>query len=354
MTKLENHRMKISPTYRQLLLHLAWWVFYIGNFFIAQYVRNPKYEWYIIDMSLYFLSDILFFYFFVSVTAKYLFNKQTILIGIGFFLINASILYGTEASRVIWAYFAGFYDQVPKYYFQLHTLLLAYLRDVVQFTGYGTMYWFYNRFYEQQKEKVELEKRSHEIEVSFLKSQINEHFTYNMLNRFHTEASKYSEQLADGILSLSELMRYSVKEYENTMVTLSEEIKYTQMLIALNRQRLDNQVEVNFDIEGNLEQPWKIPHLCILTLVENAFKHGAIRQAPLQLHLKVTQEQLWFSTKNKIKSSTSEPSTGIGVKNLGRRLDLLCEGRAMLKARIEDEYFYTNLEIKAPCPPMGK
>lgn len=120
------------------------------------------------------------------------------------------------------------------------------------------------------------------------------------------------------------------------------------MLIALNLQRLDNQVEVIFEIEGNLEQPWKIPHLCILTLVENAFKHGALRQVPLQLHLKVTQEKLWFSTKNKIKPSPSEPSTGIGVKNLERRLDLLCEGRAMLEAHIEGDYFYTNLEIKAP------
>lgn len=340
--------MKISSTYRQILLHLAWWVFYIGNYFIALYIRFPNPEWYVIDKALEFLSDILFFYFFIHVTAKRLFNKETLWKGIGLFIINATILYGIEETRVIWAYFAGFYDKVPKHYFQVHTLVLAFLRDVIQFTGYGMVYWFYNRFYEQQKVKLELERRSHEIEVSFLKSQINEHFAYNMLNRFHSEASKYSEQLAEGILSLSDVMRYSVTEQENTMVTLSEEVKYTQLLTALHLQGLDNKVQVHFEIEGTWADTLKIPHLCILTLVENAFKHGALKQAPLELHLNVTPEQLQFSTKNKIKPSSGAPTTGIGVKNLQRRLDLLCEGRATLQAHIEGDYFYTDLMIKAP------
>lgn len=311
------------------------------------------------DMCLHFLSGILFFYFYINITAYWIFEKKIFWMGALLFIVNASILYGIQASRVLYADYLGKRNEIPQFYLQFHTLILGYLRDVVQFTGYGTMYWFYNQFYKQQKEKLQLEQRSHEIEVSFLKSQINEHFTYNMLNRFHTEASKYSDQLAEGILSLSDLMRYSVSEQENTMVALSEEIKYTQTLIELNRQRLDNQVEVHFEQEGTGMADWKIPHLCILTLVENAFKHGALKQAPLELHLNVMPEQLRFSTKNKIKPSSNEPSTGIGVKNLQRRLDLLCEGRATLEYRMEENYFYTDLVIKTPYParstvPMGE
>jgi len=334
-----------------ILQHVLAWLFYILYSTLTTIMTSPGREFYVWDTSFYILNNILLFYALTYIVIPSLLVRKKYGLGLIKLLIVYALYYGLHYLRT---HLKSFVVPLPDYYYSFIGFFLAFFFVIVQFTAFALVYWYYHHSLRQQKEKVELEKRSHEIEVSFLKSQINEHFTYNMLNRFHTEASKYSEQLADGILSLSELMRYSVSEHENTMVTLSEEIKYTQMLIALNRQRLDNQVEVNFDIEGNLEQPWKIPHLCILTLVENAFKHGALRQAPLQLHLKVTQEQLWFSTKNKIKPSISEPSTGIGVKNLGRRLDLLCEGRAMLKARIEDEYFYTNLEIKAPCPPMGE
>lgn len=332
---------------RYFSYHLAGWVFYAIYSTAATYVGDTSRQFVLWRTILYILINACLFYAIILIVNPLIFENKNFKKGLILYAISCTVFYFMHYIR-IWS--RSFTEKIPDYFTDHSYLIPQFLVVIIQFTAFALVYGFYHYSLRQQKEKLELEKRSHEIEVSFLKSQINEHFTYNMLNRFHTEASKYSEQLADGILSLSELMRYSVKEHENTMVTLSEEIKYTQMLIALNRQRLDNRVEVNFDIEGNLEQPWKIPHLCILTLVENAFKHGAIRQAPLQLHLKVTQEQLWFSTKNKIKPSISEPSTGIGVKNLERRLDLLCEGRATLEAHIEDNYFYTNLEIKAPEP----
>jgi len=338
--------MKITPLYRQILLHVAWWVFYIGNYFVALYIRFPNPEWYVIDKGLEFLSLILFFYFYIHVTAKRLFNRQTLWIGVGLFIINAGILYATEASRLIWAYFAGFYDKMPKHYFQVHTLVLAFLRDVVQFTGYGTVYWFYNQFYKQQKEKLELEQRSHAIEIAFLKAQINEHFTYNMLSMFHAQATELSDELADGILSLSDLMRYSVSERPSILVALDEEVKYTQVLIALNRLRFGETVKVNFAIMGTTFG-WQVPHLCILTLVENAFKHGNIKEAALELSLEVSAQKLRFTTKNKKKAiPSSAQSTGIGIKNLERRLQMMAKGHATLQSREDEDYFYSELETE--------
>lgn len=329
--------MQIWNKYKSLIFHIAWWIFYIGNFFIAQYVRNPNYEWYVIDMGLYFLSDILFFYFFINITANYLFNRKTIWMGIWFYLLNSSILYGTEASRVIWAYFAGFYDQVPKYYFQLHTLILAYLRDVVQFTGYGTMYWFYNRFYEQQKEK-------YQIEIGFLRGQIHDHFVYNMLNLFHDKAEVYSEELAEGILTLSDLMRYSVTECPDGLVALEKEVECVRSLIALNQQRFGETIQVTFSVEGQIDD-WQVPHLSILTLVENVFKHGSLKASPLEFDLKVSAQRLDFTTKNASKPTQASASTGIGTKNLERRLNLIIPGRARLTSLEDNHFFHTHLTI---------
>lgn len=334
----------MKPLYRQILLHTAWWVFYIGNYFVAIYIREPNPEWYVVDKGLEFLSRIFFFYFYVFITAKYIFNKNTVWIGVLLFLVNAGILYATQASRLIWAYYAGFYDQMPKYYFQLHTLILAFLRDVIQFTGYGTLYWFYNRFYDQQKEKLALEEEKHRIEIGFLRGQINDHFSYNLLNMFHSQAAAHSDQLANDILSLSELMRYSVAEQEKGLVALDEEIRHIQLLIALNKQRFGPKAEVIFEIEGNTHG-WQVPHLGLLTLVENCFKHGSVTQAPLVINLYLTPQMLVFKTQNRVKTTPSVVSTSLGLQNLARRLELLCPGRTSFQSRKEGTDFFTELHI---------
>lgn len=336
--------MKSSSNYQQILLHLAWWFFYIGNFLIAIYVRSPGTKLYFFDMVLHFLSGILFFYFYIRITAKWLFEKRRILIGIVLFLINATLLYSVQYSRVILAYYTDMMDQVPTFYLQVHTLIWGYFRDVVQFTGFGTVYWYYHNSLRQQQEKLDLERYNHRIEISFLKSQINEHFTYNMLSMFHSEAIQYSDQLASGILALSDLMRYSVAENKNMLVTLDEEIKYVYSYLELNRQRFGERVQVLFHTEGDTK-PWEIPHLCMMTLVENAFKHGALKKAPLELILFVTSQELNFSTKNRKKNSASELSTGIGLKNLQRRLLLICGENAKLNFDQDENYFYAHLKI---------
>lgn len=337
--------IEIWNKYKSILLHLVWWIFYIGNFFIALYLRNPNPEWYIFDMALFFLADILFFYFFIHLTAKYLFNKNTLWIGISLFIINASILYGVQASRALVGYFIGRLNEVPKYFFQLHTLVLAFLRDVVQFTGYGMVYWFYKQFYEQQKEKLALEQEKHQIEIGFLRGQIHDHFVYNMLNLFHDKAEVYSQELAEGIVTLSDLMRYSVTEYPHSWVSLDEEVRAVNALIDLNQQRFGEKIQIHWQIQGDTTH-WKVPHLSILTLVENAFKHGAFKEAPLVFRMQATLDKIEFTTQNAKKNNEATVSTGIGTKNLERRLNLIAEGKAQLTSHEDNRLFYTHLTIQ--------
>ncbi|MCU0341136.1 MAG: histidine kinase [Spirosomaceae bacterium] len=190
-----------------------------------------------------------------------------------------------------------------------------------------------------------MEEEKHQIEIGFLRGQINDHFTYNILNMFHSQAALYSDQLADDILELSELMRYSVSEKENTMATLDEEIHHTKSLITLNQRRFGEKAQVHFEVVGNTTG-WQVPHLSMLTIVENCFKHGAITKGPLSVRVEVSEKELRLRTQNHVKSSpTTEASTGLGLKNLGRRLELLCPGRTSLRWWKEDKEFVTELKI---------
>ncbi|MFN3378093.1 MAG: sensor histidine kinase [Runella zeae] len=336
---------KLMPLYKTILLHLAWWAFYVSYYFIGLYVRNPDSQWNFIDLGLYFLGNILSFYFFIFITAKFIFNQKRFWVGVFLFIINAFVLYGIQALRIVAAQLMGTIDDMPKYFFQLHTLILAYAKDTLQFTGYGAVYWFYNQFYKQQKRKLALEQEKHKLEIGFLRGRINDHFVYNILNLFHDKAQRYSEELSQGFLDLSDLMRYSVTEYPNNIVLLEKEIIWVKTLISLNKQRFGEKIQVKFEIEGNMDN-WQIPHLSILTLVENAFKHGAFKDAPLEFRLKSTAQEVEFTTKNAKKKQKEIISSGIGTMNLKRRLNLIVPELAQLISHEDIYFFYTKLTIR--------
>lgn len=234
---------------------------------------------------------------------------------------------------------------LPEHYKHLDSFLISFLPVVIQFAAFAAVYWFYNHTQKQSQEKLALEQRNHEIEVSFLKSQINQHFVYNMLNMFYSNAMKYSDTLAEGILSLSELMRFSVSHEQNSLIAVSEEIKYVESYIHLNQLRFEEKLLINVKTEGDLGA-YKIPHLCILTLVENAFKHGNLKTEPLDITIIANTEELKVSLKNQKRSSKIEDSTGIGLENLKRRLSLLLENRFTLETHQDQNFFYTELIIR--------
>jgi two-component system, LytTR family, sensor kinase len=346
--------MKINNvTPKTILLHVGWWVFYISNFIMGIYMRSDSDpNLYVADMALHFLAGISYFYFFIIFTASAIFERKRYLLGSGLMIVNACLLYGIQYCRIFVAEYYNLLDAMPKYYFQVHTLVLAYLRDVVQFTGYGAVYWFYNRSIQQQKGKLaleqqkhEMEQESHRMEVLFLKSQINEHFSYNMLSMFHAQASQYSEPLGDGIATLSDLMRYSVSEKDTALVSLDDELRYVQSYIGLNQLRFGDALLAHLQVDGTTTQ-WQVPHLALMTLVENAFKHGAIKKEPIEMNLHLTHDELVFCIKNRKKTTPTESSTGIGIKNLERRLRLICQDNATLSKEENNDYFWATLKIK--------
>jgi two-component system, LytTR family, sensor kinase len=321
------------------------WIFYITYTLANTIQSSPSRKIHFWDFFLYYFADVFIFYILSLFSFSKLFNRNRRLEGFAIFILGIVGYYLIQQSRLyakIWSF--GPTEIIPSYYYNIFELLLAFMPNLIQYVAFALLYWFYQYSIQQQKEKLELEQHNHQIEISFLKSQIQEHFTYNMLSMFHSEALKYSDKLANGLQMLSALMRYSVSEQENTMVTLDEEIKYIQSLLTLSKMRLDKTTEVHFEITGNT-QAWRVPHLGLLTLVENALKHGAMKQGLYDLQLSAGPEELVFSTKNMKREKTEEISTGIGLKNLERRLQLLTKGKSVLHTHEDGKYFYTNLKI---------
>ncbi|GGF03940.1 histidine kinase [Hymenobacter cavernae] len=199
-----------------------------------------------------------------------------------------------------------------------------------------------------QEQKLRLAEQSlMQSELTFLKSQINPHFLFNTLNFLYAQAYPHSEETAKGILLLSDIMRYALKEEEHDgKVMLESEIKHLKNYIDINQLRFNNKLQIQYEVLGSVQFMMILP-LVLITFVENCFKHGDLFDPdnPLVIQLKMTENRLSFFTRNKKRTGPKEKTTGIGLINTQKRLDLAYPNRYSLDVHDEQDYFMYKLAI---------
>jgi two-component system LytT family sensor kinase len=186
-------------------------------------------------------------------------------------------------------------------------------------------------------------------ELSFLRSQINPHFIFNILNNLVALEQMKSEELGPTILKLSSLMQYMLYETDKEKVPLNNEVEYLQSYIDLQRQRFGTKVPVTVSLD---ETPniYEIEPMLLIPFVENAFKHGVgmIEHPAIDIALRVERGVLYFSVRNRYDSASVEikdKNSGIGLGNVSRRLKLLYGDQHVLHISRDDGWFIITLEI---------
>lgn len=182
-------------------------------------------------------------------------------------------------------------------------------------------YWLFK----QIKSIIRLKNEKAQTELMHLKSQVNPHFFFNMLNNLYGLVDKDPKKAQELILKLSDMMRYSIYDGQKETVLLSEEITYLQNYIELHKMRYHKTIDVKFkvDIEGN---DFQIMPLLFIILLENAFKHGVENlrnNAYVHIDMKAENNQVNFDIENNFDNSITNEQGGIGMNNLKRRLELV-------------------------------
>jgi len=199
---------------------------------------------------------------------------------------------------------------------------------------------------EEQKMQLEVEKS--QANFNFLKAQINPHFLHNTLNFLYAKSLPYSPELSEGILTISDIMRYALSEgnAKDGKAPLRDEIEHVRNVIKINQLRFSNKLNVDFDVEGVVNGAMIIPFV-LITLVENAFKHGDLKSMdhPIDIKLRINGNQLYFICRNKKKTGPKELSTGIGLDNIKKRLDLAYGTNYKFVVKDEAETYTTELTI---------
>jgi LytS/YehU family sensor histidine kinase len=206
-----------------------------------------------------------------------------------------------------------------------------------------------NEWFKAEREKKEMENEKLHSELAFLKSQVNPHFLFNILNNICSLARKKSDNTENAIIQLSRIMRYMLYDSKDEKVSLEKEVEYLQNYIDLQRLRISDSVIINFNIEGNMDGKMVEPML-LIPFVENAFKHGVsyLDESNIDIALKVANGNLHFRVENNRIKKNDDPvqqKSGIGLKNVLRRLELLYPGKHIINIEETIAKYIVNLEI---------
>jgi two-component system, LytTR family, sensor kinase len=195
----------------------------------------------------------------------------------------------------------------------------------------------------------EKENENLKTELSLLRSQASPHFMFNVLNNMVALARKKSDLLEPSLLKFSSIMRYMLYEDDEEKVPLEKEIEYLQSYIDLQQQRFGKNVQVNVSLE-KVDDNYEIEPMLLIPFVENAFKHGTgmIEDAQIAIQLKTEKDKLFFTVKNKYDPSSIEikdKTSGIGLANVKRRLNLLYGNKQHLLITQKDNWFTASLQL---------
>lgn len=184
----------------------------------------------------------------------------------------------------------------------------------------------YQLLYLQQQVLLENEHlRTENIQSRYnmLVGQINPHFFFNSLNSLSMLVrDKNEEKALEYIDQLSYTFRYILQNGQNTQTTLKEEMEFASAYGELFKVRYADKLFFDIDIDARYND-WTLPALSLQPLIGNAVKHNTItRKQPFHISIKTEGATLVVSNK-KAPKLEPEPSTGIGLKNLRSRWQLI-------------------------------
>mgnify|MGYP002399298713 CR=1 FL=1 len=200
-----------------------------------------------------------------------------------------------------------------------------------------------------EKQRLNLEKQNYVSELALLRYQVNPHFLFNTLNNINALIKKDPERSYKSVLKLSEIMRYMLLDAGNDFVPLKNELSYLNSYLGLLSLRLDNPEYISFSLSGDIDNI-KIAPMLFIPFVENAFKHGdkSVSTPGIIINLVVTGETIDYEVVNytRRKPESTDPTSGIGIPNLRRRLELIYPGSHTLTTSDSEGRYIARLLIR--------
>lgn len=265
-------------------------------------------------------------------------NKLTAYLLYSFFFLAILILLRMWAEKIF------LLPLHQKFYaFQWAHISFTCITVMVAFLFGALLRVFYN-YLKLIQVKNELQSRQAETELNLLKAQVQPHFLFNTLNNIYSLAHSRSEKTPEMIARLSELMRYFIDETPRKTVFIDAELNFIKNYIQLEQIRMLNPVKVSWHI-NTISKNKHIPPMLLIPFIENVFKHGVDKSKNFNgvaITLNEVDGQVLYKVENTVKDG-KETTSGSGLFNLQKRLELLYGDRYLLHTKLENGWYIAEL-----------
>ncbi|NII83724.1 MULTISPECIES: sensor histidine kinase [unclassified Pedobacter] len=355
---------KLSPIARKLfIVHATCWILFITYELTFVYYHVGALERPYIYIAFYSINLALFYLHIRLLNFAFTEPKSSYIVGFLLFVVIV-VLY-----LVIKGIADNFLGNPQPARYDSHIFIRAFLpRNLARafyFILMATFYWaakhiahFRRQALEAEKRQLIIEKEKAELETqltksrnAYLQQQINPHMLFNALNFVYNSTQKYSDDAANCIWLLSEIMRFSLEEAgPDGKIKLDREVEQIENLIAINRYRFKEPLYLKLEMKGDFSR-YKIIPLILLTLTENLFKHGNLTEITSPAELKLTTNetgQLTFYSRNLKKSKNARPRQrkALGLQNIRLRMDSFYKGNYKLEINEPGEFYELTLTLK--------
>lgn len=233
------------------------------------------------------------------------------------------------------------------------------------FIGFSSGYFFLIKYNEENRRADELEKlrltniiKEQQIEQelqksknAYLRAQINPHFFFNTLDFIYQDTRKLAPQAAEAIIALSDIMRYAVdSNFEGDFIHIADELEQIENLIQIHKLKSSRELHIDLNYGEEVKELRLIP-LVLLTLVENMFKHGNLKEAdhPAHIDIFIKDDVLYVETSNLIQKAPQARGLNSGMNNISKRLQYTYGDTARFHySRDKQNYYKVTLTIKSP------
>ena len=346
---------------KNLKTHLLVWVFYTLYFsvIIVYYNNYPSFLKFLSILCFYRVGDVFLFYMSsLLILPKFLNFKKTPLLLISFLFCFSTYLGYRFFLDSYFLDVLGLQDKAP-----FNKSVSIGISQGSNFIIFALGYHFAQRVIQQQKELTKkdlelaeekarnaiLEKEKSQAELAFLRSQINPHFMFNTLNMIYNKVRKANKEAGEIVIEFANMMRYATStKLQADEVDVRGELDFVKEYINIHKLRFRDAIHIDYDEEGYMLSHRIVP-MVLITLVENAVKHGSIDDPnfPLIIRASLIDDYFIFMVHNlknlKPSDLDTKGNTGVGIVNIEKRLAAVYKngGYSLEKEETEEDYIVT-------------
>jgi LytS/YehU family sensor histidine kinase len=256
---------------------------------------------------------------------------------------SVAIMLSAAAATFVGVIYGVAFGEAEKSYFSVDYILMKSIVNLFLFIVWSSLYLAIT----SNRERIQLRKQLRDQELASLMNQINPHFLFNSLNTIRGMIYEDKDKSAELVTKLSTLFRYNLSTDTKAHTSLGAELKICEHYLAIEEIRLGDRLQVNFSVSRESESA-KIPTMCLLTLIENAIKHGIAnlqKGGTVTLVSKVEHNKLLIEVSNPFQENLVKPGTKVGLKNLKQRVGLIFGTQGKLKQQSAGNTFSVSLSL---------